>query len=209
MSDFTSFPKKRFGLITGSKCSVLFPQRGDGKVGKRTYAKTLAKEKFFHFYDEMSSRDTEHGKMAEHWAFIHYQNYYDSQIEKGRFISIGECGGSTDAELPDTVIDFKSPVTLQTWLDYLDGIDRKQEDQLRMYMYLTDKPKAQIAAFLMETQWMTDNGIVYPVKEEKRMIRISIERNKSWEKELLAEVPGIVEIRDEYVKKYEQIFNKN
>lgn len=206
MSDFTSFPKKRFGLITGSKCSVLFPQKGDGKVGKRTYAKTLAKEKFFQFYDEMSSRDTEHGKMAEHWAFLHYQAYFDPKIEPGRFVDIGECGGSTDAETEDRVVDFKSPVTLQTWLDYLDGIDRKQEDQLRMYMYLTKKPKAEIAAFLMETQWMTDNGLVYPVPEAKRMIRIVIERNETWEKSLLSEVPEIVEIRDEYIEKYKEIF---
>lgn len=206
MSDFTHFPKRRFGLITGSKCSVLFPQRGDGKVGKRTYAKELAKQKFFQFYDEMSSRDTEHGKMAEHWAFLHYQTYFDPKIEQGRFVDIGECGGSTDAELADTVVDFKCPVSLQTWLDYFDGIDRKQEDQLQMYMYLTKKPKAQIAAYLMETQWMTDNGIVYPVKDEKRMIRVSIERDLEWEERLLEEVPGIVEIRDEYVKKYEELF---
>lgn len=206
MSDFTHFPKRRFGLITGSKCSVLFPQRGDGKVGKRTYAKELAKQKFFQFYDEMSSRDTEHGKMAEHWAFLHYQTYFDPKIEQGRFVDIGECGGSTDAELADTVVDFKCPVSLQTWLDYLDGIDRKQEDQLQMYMYLTKKPKAQIAAYLIETKWMTDNGIVYPVKDEKRMIRVSIERDLEWEERLLEEVPGIVEIRDEYVKKYEELF---
>ncbi len=205
MSDFTTFPKRRFGLITGSKCSVLFPQRGDGEVGKRTYAKTLAKEKYFQFYDEMSSRDTEHGKMGESFAFIHYQTI-DPTIQEGRFIDKGECGGSTDAELANKIIDFKCPVTLQTWLDYFDGIDRKQEDQLRMYMYLSNKGEAEIAAYLIETQWMTDNGIVYPVPEEKRMIRIKIERDADWEDKLLNTVPEIVEIRDEYIEKYTQLF---
>jgi hypothetical protein len=206
MSDFTTFPKRRFGLVTGSKCSVLFPQKGDGKVGKATYARTLAKELFFQFYDEMSSRETEHGKMAEHFAFEHYQTYVDKTVEPGRFIDKGDCGGSTDAETKDRVIDFKCPVSLQAWLDYLDGIDRKQEDQLRMYMYLTGKDKAEIAAYLIETQWMTDNGIVYPVKEEKRMIRVEIVRNPEWEEELFEVVPEIIKVRDEYVEKYKALF---
>lgn len=207
MTDFATFPKKRFGLVTGSKCSVFFPLKGDGKVGQRTYAKTLAKEKFFQFYDEMSSMATEHGKMAEHFAFLHFQEYYNSEIQQGRFIYRDECGGSTDAETDLDVVDFKCPVTLQGWLDYLDGIDKEQKDQLQMYMWLTGKSGAVIAAYLIETQWMTDNGLVYPVPEEKRMILVPVEKDNTWGDRLLKQLPDFLAIRDEYIEKYTKLFN--
>src|SRR5688572_17901684 len=159
-----TFPMERFGLVTGSKCSVLFPLRGDGKVGQRSYAKTLANEKFFQFYDERSTWQTEHGKMAEFWAFEHYEKYIGSNIQKGEWIKKGECGGTTDALLPDRGVDFKCPTTLNGWLDYLhDPLDKEQKDQCQMYMYLTGLPLWEIAAFLIETQFMTDHGLTYPV----------------------------------------------
>ena len=207
MTAFGTFPKKRFGLVTGSRCSVLFPLKGDGKVGKRTYAKQLAQQKFFQFYDEMSSRATEHGKMAEHFAFLHYQTYIDPTIEQGRFIDIGECGGSTDAETKTKVIDFKCPVTLQGWLDYYDGLDKEQIDQLEMYMWLTGKDEAEIAAYLIETQWMTDQGLTYPVPDEKRMIIVPVTKDPTWETRLKTELPGIIALRDEYIERYTKLFN--
>jgi len=46
------FDSQRFGLITGSECHVLFPEKGTGEVGQRTYAKKLANQMYFKFYDE-------------------------------------------------------------------------------------------------------------------------------------------------------------
>ena len=202
------FPKKRLGLVTGSRCSVMFPLRGDGVVGMSTYAKQLAYQRFFGFYDEVSSWQTEHGNMAESFAFEHYKTYFSADIEEGRFIVEGECGGSTDAETPTKIVDFKCPTSLAKWLDYLYTIlDKDQYHQLQMYMYLTGKKEAQIAAYLTETQFMNDTGIQYPVPEEKRMIIVDVKKEHGWEDRLNAQLPFIVQLRDNFIEKLNKQFN--
>jgi len=58
------FDEKRFGLITGSKCSVLHPKRS-AEAGQKTYAKELANQMYFRFYDEQGTWQTQHGKDFE------------------------------------------------------------------------------------------------------------------------------------------------
>lgn len=201
---------ERFGLVTGSKCHVLFPLRGDAEVGKRTYAKTLANEMFFQFYDEKGTWQTEHGKMAEHFAMLHYQKYINENIVKGDWIKEGDCGGSIDAELPDRIVDFKCPTTLNGWLDYLhEPLSKEQVNQLQMYMFLQKKDKAEIAAYLCETQFMSDNGLVYPVPEEQRMIIVNVEKDPTWEPKLKVALPPLIEMRDTFYKILKLKFNLN
>jgi len=204
-----TFPVERFGLVTGSKCTVMFPERGNGLVGMTTYAKQLANQKYFKFYDEKGGWQTEHGKMAEHFARIHYEENFGELLE-GRFIVNGECGGSTDAETEDTVIDFKSPTSLETWLDYLYfPLDKSQVDQLQMYMMLTGKSKAKICAYLTETNFMNDNGLVYPVPDKKRMIVIDVPKDETWEERLKEPLKFVIDKRDEFIKKLEKQFSEN
>lgn len=203
-----TFPKERFGLVTGSKCSVLFPLRGDGVVGMTTYAKQLANEKFFQFYDERSMWQLEHGKMAESFAFDHYKNYYNKDVVQGGWYVKGDCGGTTDAETEDCILDFKCPVTLEGWLDFLyDKLDKKYYDQLQMYMYLTGKNNAEIAAYLTETQFMTDNGLTYPIPEHQRMIRVLVKKDLAWEGKLLEQLPFVIEMRDKYIEVLKEKFS--
>ena len=204
----SEFNNERYGLVTGSKCGVLFPLKGDGLVGIRTYAKHLATSMYFRFWDEQGSWQTEHGKMAEYHAFIHYQQYVDENITAGGWHRIGDCGGSTDAEVPGVRgVDFKCPVTLEGWLNYLTkGISRDEECQAKMYCYLTGLPKWEIAAYLCETTRMSDNGLTYPVPEEKRMIRVKVYKDAEWEAELLEEVPHVIRLRDEFITKFKQHF---
>jgi len=202
-----TFPKERFGLVTGSKCSVMFPLKGDGVVGMTTYAKQLANERFFQFYDEKSPWQAEHGKMGEHFARIHYTTY-SSDLQEGTWTVKGECGGSTDAETDTKVIDFKCPVTLEGWLDFMyDKLKKDYYDQLQMYMWLRDKPESEIAAYLTETQFMTDNGLTYPVPEEKRMIIVKVIRDPKWEERLNEQLPFVVEMRDKYIEVLKSKFN--
>jgi hypothetical protein len=202
-----TFPKERFGLVTGSRCSVMFPLKGDGVVGMTTYAKQLANEKFFQFYDEKSAWQMEHGKMSEHFAMIHYREYY-GELEQGGWRHKGECGGLTDAGNDSKVVDFKCPTTLEAWLDYLyDPLDKKQKDQLQMYMYLDGKDEAEIAAYLTETQFMTDNGLTYPVPEEKRMIIVKVEKDKTWEERLNEQLPFVITMREKYIQILNNKFN--
>ncbi len=201
------FPKERFGLITGSKCSVLFPDRGDGKVGQTTYARTLAKEKFFQFYDESGGRDTEHGKMGEYFALMHFQEHHDSTVEQGIFLMDGECGGSPDAMNTSYGCDWKCPTTLQKWLDYLhDGISKDQLHQCQMYMHLSGLDLWKICPYLIETQFMTDNGLTYPVKEDKRMIVIDVPKDPTWKDKLSESSKFVIEKRNEFIEIYKDKF---
>lgn len=199
---------ERPGLVTGSKCTVLFPLKGDGKVGQRTYAKTLANEKFFGFSDEVETWQMAHGTMGEHFAFAHYKELIDSSIKEGQWHRKGDCGGTTDAELMYYGVDFKCPATFQQWIDYFhEGIDKQQKDQAQMYCYLTDLPAWEICPYLTETQKMTDNGLTYPVPEEKRMLRFKVEASKEWQEKLLESVPGIIKMRDDFIEALNTKFN--
>ncbi len=199
-----TFPQERFGLVTGSRCSSLVPQRS-AEVGQKTLAKTLAKERVFEFHDERGTWQTEHGKMSEFFAFEHYEKHYDNQIVKGRWIANGDIGGSTDAETETYGVDFKCPTSLQGWLDYLEGIDDDQYNQAQLYMILTGKPKWVIAAYLIETQFMTDNGLVYPIEERKRMILNEVVKSDEWAEKFYSNLPKVVELRDMYVQLYQKL----
>ena len=193
------FTEERFGLVTGSRCSPLFPLRGDGEKGQRTLARELASEMYFKFYDEFGNRHTEHGTMAEAFAFEYYGENFDGEIEKGRWVRKGSCGGSTDAEAKLYGVDFKCPTSLHKWLDYLYlPIDHEQEQQCQMYMYLTKKENWKIAAFLQETQFMSDNGLTYPVPQNKRMIVVNVPRQSDWVQRLSETLPKVITWRDEY-----------
>lgn len=179
----------------------MFPLKGNGQVGMTTYAKQLANQKYFQFYDEKSAWQTDHGKMAEHFAFMHYEEHI-GKLQSGRFLCKDDCGGSTDAEEENSIIDFKSPVTLEAWLDYLYfPIDAGQKDQLQMYMYLSGKPHAKIAAYLTETQFMNDNGLTYPVPENKRMIIINVPKDTTWEERLVEPKTFVIKTRDEFLER--------
>lgn len=201
-----TFPPERLGLITGSRCTPLFPKKSAEK-GQRTLAKTLANEVFFKCYDEVNTWQMEHGKMAESFAFIHYQKYIDDSIQVGRFLAKDNCGGSSDAELKIKGVDFKSPTTLKNWTDYLfEPLDEDQINQCQMYMWIFDKDKWEIAAYLTETEKMNDNGLVYPVPDHHRMIRIEVERNSEWEVKLKENAPKVIEMRDDFVKQLKERF---
>lgn len=202
-----TFPKERFGLITGSRCSPLFPLKGEAKVGQRTYAKTLANEKYWQYYDEVTTWQMEHGTMAEHFAFEHFKEHIDDSVKKGEFVYSDDVGGSPDAEVEEYGIDFKCSASLGKWLEYFHtGMDKQQKDQCQMYMFLRKKKLWKIGAFLTETQFMSDNGLQYPVKEKDRMILVEAKVDLEWQARLIEVKPEIIKIRDEYFEKLKEKF---
>jgi len=192
------FSPERFGLVTGSRCSPLVP-KVSAKAGIDTLARTLAKELYFQHYDESGGWQTEHGKNMEHSAFEYFNERYLS-VEKGRWIVKGDCGGNTDAEGEDFGVDFKCPTSLQNWLNSLyDGVtDGEYYNQAQMYMYLTGKPKWIIASFLMETDWMGQNGLTYPVDVNKRMILNEVTASSEWVDKMLTNLPTCIQLRNYY-----------
>jgi hypothetical protein len=202
----TNFDQKRFGLITGSRCSVLFPKKS-AVVGQQTYAKELARQMFFQFYDDTSTWQTEHGNDMEQFALEHYRERYNSGVQPGMFAMKDDYfGGTCDAICPDRGVDFKCPTTLNNWLNYTEGIDESQYHQAQMYMYLFDRDKWEIAAFLQETWRMTERGIVYPVPVEKRMIITTVEKEAGWVELLHARGKQLIEMRDDYYNELQKRF---
>lgn len=198
------FPTERLGLITGSACSVLLPKRSAEK-GVDTYARMLAMQKTFSHYDEISSWQMEHGNYAEYHAMNHYKQYHDKSAFKPEFVKDGVFGGSADCLTDTSGVDFKCPTTMQTWLNYLiDGISYEQECQCQMYMMLYKRDTWFIAAYLLETLRMGEVGLQYPVKEEKRMILIKIEKDPNFETKIKLIAPSVIEARDSYC----EIFNQ-
>lgn len=196
------FPPERFGLITGSKCSILFPKRS-AEVGQKAYAKQLAQNMFFRFYDDSGSWRTEHGHFAESSAHEFYTDHFDksAQYQPG-FKHLDNFGGSADALTEQAGIDYKCPTSLAAWLDYLyEGISPEQYHQAQMYMFLYDRPKWNICAFLLETQRMADAGITYPVEYSQRMLICEVEREEGWSDKLYANSVNVIKWRDEFYER--------
>lgn len=204
-----TFPKERFGRVTGSRCTPLVPT-GDAKAGMITLAKELAKERVFEFYDEVGTWQMDHGDMGEFFAFTHFETYHDAEIEKGQFGFDGDVAWSPDAEGSDYGVDFKCPTTLKNYLDYLtDGISTAEYNQCQHYMMGRNKDKWLIAAFLVETQKMTDNGLTYPIQEKDRMIITEVKRDWLWQEKFKKNLPFVVSQREEFIEKYKLKFKKN
>lgn len=192
------FDPQRFGLITGSACDVMFPIKSD-RGGQRTYAKKLATQKYFKYYDEVSTWQTEHGSFSENEAFEYMQHHFDKNLKKGFFMCLDQWGGTCDAISDYYGVDFKCPTTLQGFLDYIhDGIDKQQENQAQMYMFLFKKDLWKVAVYLTETFRMSEMGLTYPVEQSKRMILIDVHKRPEWEARLRLETPNIIKMRDEF-----------
>lgn len=203
-----TFPEERFGLVTGSICTPLFPKRS-AEVGQRNLAKKLANQMYFKFYDEVSTWQMEHGKMAESFAFNYYFDNFDN-IELGKWRMDGYIGGSTDAEAETYGVDFKCPTSLEKWLDYMyEGISEQEYNQCQMYMHLSGKDLWKICAFLLETQFMSDNGLVYPVDHTRRMIVVDVHQDQAWVDKLYQNLPKVITMRNEFLETLKQQFDGN
>jgi hypothetical protein len=205
------FHPDRLGKITGSPCHVMFPEKGDGKKGMTTYAKHLAKEQYFQFYDEKKTWQMAHGDMGESFGIAHIQRYYDKKAEQGWFEQKdGVFGGTADGLAPDWGFDIKCPTTMDTWLDYMyDGVSKQQYHQCQMYMYLFNKPKWVIAAYLLETDFMNDNGLTYPIRDADRMILVEVDVEIGWVDKLKESAKFVIETRDGYVELLKSKFPKD
>jgi hypothetical protein len=195
----TEFSPKRYGLITGSKCAVLHPKKS-AEVGQRTYARRLASQMYFKFYDNTSTWQTEHGKDFEETAFDFYKlNYDKTAIHKPEFKCLDNFGGSADCLCEDYGVDFKCPTSLEKWEDYMyDGIDDQQYHQAQMYIWLYNKKSWKVCAFLTETHKMIENGITYPVPHNKRMIVIDVFPQDGWVEKTYKNAIPVIQQRDQY-----------
>jgi len=204
-----TFSKERFGLITGSVCTPLFPKKS-AEVGQKNLAKDLANNMYFRYYDNVSTWQTEHGNLSESTAFEYYQTNFDKDAEyQPKFARLDNWGGQADCICPSRGVDFKCPTTLSGWLDFLhEGISDQQHNQSQMYMFLYKRPVWDIAAFLLETNRMSENGELYPVPHDKRMIINSVEVSEEWQNLLIERTPKVVAMRDFFYSKLVENFGE-
>ena len=47
---------------------------------------------------------------------------------------------------------------------------------------------------------MSDNGLVYPVKEKDRMIIVGVKKDKGWEPKLQEQLPFVIQMRNKYIE---------
>lgn len=203
------FPRERYGLITGSECSVMFPDKyKPDMVGVVSYARSLAIQKYFQFYDLVGTWQMEHGNLCEPIAAEFYAERFDSSIIKADWKKHEhyEAGGSADYLVPDIEgIDFKCPTTLEKWLSYRKGIDHQQYCQAQMYMFVYGFEKWSVCAFLMETDKMSNLGISYPVPIEKRLIKTEIDVSKEWQRLLIERMPNVIEKRNAFIAEFKEL----
>lgn len=77
-----------------------------------------------------------------------------------------------------------------------------------MYMYLFGKSRWVVAAYLLETNFMNDNGLSYPVKDADRMIMVEINKEEGWVEKLNEQAKFVIETRDTYVEILKSKFPK-
>lgn len=191
---------RRMGKITGSSCHILFPKR-ENKTTQESYAMELAIAKLFNYRQNASSWQMDHGHTREAMAMDIFRNTYPFAYFP-EFKSLGEYGGSADCMIPgeDFGVDFKCPTSLEKWLSYLNGVDHQQERQAQMYMWLYEKPKWKIIAFLNETNFMIDSGEAYPVPPGKRFIVCEIHRDPLFEAQIQERGAILLKRRDEIIE---------
>ena len=202
------FPSERRGLVTASRCHVLFPKRS-AEAGQRSYALQLAKELYFDHYDEVSTWQMEHGQYNEIWAKEHYEEVTGIIGVKPEFVKKGDAGGGSDFLSNDgqVGVDFKCPTSLEEFLRYhVDGITEQQYHQAQMYSYLYGTESWYICPFLTETNRMSENGLTYPLPKSQRMLFFKVEIEKGWGEKLEERVPKIIEMRDEFIEQFKKQF---
>jgi hypothetical protein len=76
-------------------------------------------------------------------------------------------------------------------------------------MYLFNKPKWVIAAYLLETDFMNDNGLTYPIRDADRMILVEVDVEIGWVDKLKESAKFVIETRDGYVELLKSKFPKD
>ena len=183
-------------------------------AGCKTYIKELVKEDLFNYKSTIDSKYLTKGIDLEDTSIDLYNEVHGTLYLKNterlsnEFIT-GEC----DINAEDKIIDIKSSWSLETFPASPDDINNKDyEWQLRAYMWLYNKPKAELAYCMVSTpdyllkEW--DNLDIHKVDKHDPFLRvttISFERDTEKE-ELIAQ--RVQDCREFYNEYRDSILNK-
>jgi len=183
-------------------------------AGCKTYIKELVKEDLFGYRTTIDSKYLTKGIDMEDTSIDLYNEVHNTLYLKNterlenEFIT-GEC----DINTGDKIIDIKTSWSLETFPAAVDDINNKDyEMQLRGYMWLYDKPKAELAYCMVSTpdyllkDW--DNLDIHKVDKHDPFLRvttISFERDTDKEQEIMERV---IECGKFYIEYRDSILNK-
>ena len=176
-------------------------------AGCKTYIKELVKEDLFGYRTTIDSKYLTKGIDLEDTSIDLYNEVHNTLYLKNterienEFIT-GEC----DINAEDKIIDIKSSWSLETFPASPDDVNNKDyEWQLRAYMWLYDKPKAELAYCMVSTpdyllkDW--DNLDIHKVDKHDPFLRvtcISFERDTDKEQEIMERVIECGKFYNEY-----------
>ena len=151
---------------------------GKGKdelsVGAKTYVTKLAKEMIYGYDERVSTKYMDKGLRVEDESIDLYNAVHLSSHAKNMERKTNDwITGEADIAADDRIIDIKSSWCLTTFPVLADqGRDTGYEWQLRAYMWLWDKPRADIAYCLVSTP---DDLIGYESKQLHQVDHINRE----------------------------------
>lgn len=183
--------------------------RGKNEVGAtaKSYIKQVAKENFYGYRSEINNKYIQKGLMQEQDSIdllntVRFEGYIKNDVRMVNEYMTGECDIITN----DSIIDIKTSWSLDTFpVMAEDGYDSPYEWQLRAYMMLYDRPKAELIYCMVTTsnellnEWENlDIHRVDHIAPEKRITVLSFERNEDKEIEMLDRLKWATEYYDEY-----------
>ena len=169
-------------LFRASALSAIMTD-GKGKdelsVGAKTYVTKLAKEFVYGYDEKVSSKYMDKGIQVEDESIdlynaVHLSSYAKNTERRNNDWITGEA----DIVANDRIIDIKSSWCLTTFPVLADqGRDTGYEWQLRAYMWLWDRPRADIAYCLVSTPedligW--ENKTLHQVDHINRELRVTV-----------------------------------
>ena len=186
-------------LFRASALSAIMTD-GKGKdelsVGAKTYVTKLAKEFVYGYDEKVTSKYMDKGIQVEDESIdlynaVHLTSYSKNTERRNNAWITGEA----DIVADDRIIDIKSSWCLTTFPVLGEqGEDKSYEWQLRAYMMLWDKPRADIAYCLVSTPadligW--ENKSLHQVDHINRELRVTIvpyERDSTLEDKIKVKV---------------------
>ena len=162
------------------RASALSAIMSDGKgkeelsVGAKTYVTKLAKEMIYGYDERVTSKYMDKGLRVEDESIDLYNAVHLTSYSKNMERKTNEwITGEADIVADDRIIDIKSSWCLTTFYVLADeGRSTGYEWQLRAYMWLWDKPRADIAYCLVSTP---DDLIGYESKQLHKVDHINRE----------------------------------
>jgi hypothetical protein len=185
--------------------------RGKNEMGQtaKSYIKQIAKENFYGYRSEINNKYIQKGLMQEQDSIdlvntVRFEGYIKNTVRMVDELMTGEADIVTD----DLIIDIKTSWSLDTFpVMAEDGYDAIYEWQLRAYMRLYDKPKAELIYCMVTTsnellnEW--ENLYIHRVDHiapEKRITVLSFDRDEAKEQEMVERLELCTEYYNEYYK---------